>query len=140
MPIVPAAPIRRFRSASRDIKPEHVTDVEIGAKVDWDLWGMHARTNADVFHTDYKAIQVNKLVQVVDSTGATHAATLEQNAASAELEGGEFEGTFVPVTGVEISPHASYIYAHYSEYPAIFGASSSGSKPPSSSFRNGNTA
>jgi iron complex outermembrane receptor protein len=114
----------------QSLKPEHVTDVEIGAKVDWDLWGMHARTNADVFHTDYKAIQVNKLVQVVDSTGATHAATLEQNAASAELEGGEFEGTFVPVTGVEISPHASYIYAHYNQYPKIFGATSSGPNTP----------
>jgi outer membrane receptor protein involved in Fe transport len=45
-------------------QPEHVTDVEIGAKVDWDLWGMHGRTNADLFHTDYKSIQVQELVTV----------------------------------------------------------------------------
>jgi iron complex outermembrane receptor protein len=112
------------------LKPEHVTDVELGVKSTWDLWGMHARTNADIFHTDYKAIQVNKLVQVIDSTGASHAATLEQNAASAELEGGEFEGTFIPVPGVEISPHASYIYAHYNQYPKVFGANSSGPNTP----------
>jgi hypothetical protein len=40
-----------------------VTDVEIGVKADWDLWGMHARTNADIFHTDYKAIQVTQTVR-----------------------------------------------------------------------------
>jgi iron complex outermembrane receptor protein len=114
----------------QDLKPEHVTDVELGVKSDWNIGDFHARTNADIFHTDYKAIQVNKLVQVVDSTGTTHAATLEQNAASAELEGAEFEGTFVPVASVEISPHASYIYAHYNQYPTIFGANSSGPNTP----------
>ncbi len=114
----------------QDLKPEHVTDVEIGVKSDWDIGGLHARTNADVFHTDYKDIQVNKLVTVIDSTGAPHAATLEQNAAAAELEGGEVEATFVPLTGVEISPHASYIYAHYDKYPKIFGANTSGPNTP----------
>jgi len=112
------------------LKPEHVTDVELGVKSDWTLGDVHGRTNFDLFHTDYKAIQVNKLVQVIDSTGATHAATLEQNAASAELEGGELEATIVPYTGVEISPHASYIYAHYNQYPKVFGAQSSGPNTP----------
>jgi iron complex outermembrane receptor protein len=114
----------------QDLKPEHVTDVEIGAKSDWDLWGMHARTNGDVFHTDYKAIQVSQLVEVTDSTGATHAASETLNAASAELEGAEFESTFLPFKGVEISPHASYIFAQYDQYPSAFGALSSSSKPP----------
>jgi iron complex outermembrane receptor protein len=116
--------------AYQALKPEHVTDVEFGVKSDWTLGDVHGRTNFDLFHTDYKAIQVNKLVQVVDSTGATHAATLEQNAASAELEGGELEATIVPYTGVEISPHASYIYAHYNQYPTIFGAQTSGPNTP----------
>ena len=114
----------------QDLKPEHVTDVEIGVKSDWDLFGMHARTNGDVFHTDYKAIQVAQLVEVTDSTGAQHAASETLNAASATLEGGEFQGTFLPYTGVEISPHASYIFAQYDQYPAAFGAISSSSKPP----------
>ena len=114
----------------QNLKPEHVTDVEIGAKADWDLWGMHARTNGDIFHTDYKAIQVAQLVSVVDSTGATHAASETLNAASASLEGGEFEGTFIPLPGVEISPHASYIFAQYDQYPSAFGALSTSSKPP----------
>jgi iron complex outermembrane receptor protein len=114
----------------QDLKPEHVTDVEIGVKSDWDLYGLHARTNADVFHTDYKAIQVAQLVEVTDSTGAEHAASETLNAASATLEGAEFQGTFLPYTGVEITPHASYIFAQYGQYPAAFGAISSSSKPP----------
>ena len=112
----------------QSLKPEHVTDVEIGAKVDWDLMGAHFRTNGDIFHTDYKAIQVQQLVEVTDSQGNSHAASLETNAASAQLEGAEFEGTFIPVQGVEISPHASYLYSHYDQYPAVFGAQ--GTKPP----------
>jgi iron complex outermembrane receptor protein len=114
----------------QQIKPEHVTDVEIGVKSDWELWGLKARTNADLFHTDYKAIQVSQLVQVTDSTGAAHAANETLNAASATLEGGEFEATFIPLPGVEIAPHASYIFAQYDKYPAAFGALSTASTPP----------
>jgi iron complex outermembrane receptor protein len=114
----------------QNLKPEHVTDVEIGAKADWDLFGIHGRTNGDVFHTDYKAIQVAQLVQVKDSTGATHAASETLNAASASLEGGELEATFLPYKGVEISPHASYIFAQYDQYPKAFGALSSSASPP----------
>jgi iron complex outermembrane receptor protein len=113
----------------QDLKPEHVTDVELGVKSDWDLSGVQARTNAAIFHTDYKAIQVTQLVQVVDSTGATHANYEELNAASATLEGAELEATFVPLKGVEIAPHASYIFASYDEYPTAFGATTN-SKPP----------
>ncbi len=105
----------------QSIKPEHVTDVEIGTKVDWNLGGSHFRTNADIFHTDYKSIQVTQLVQVKDSQGNNHAASLETNAATAYLEGAELEVTAVPVTGVEISPHAAYLYSHYDKYPTAFG-------------------
>jgi len=102
-------------------QPEHVTDVEIGVKSDWQLWGMHARTNADLYHTDYKSIQVQELISVVDPQGNTHVNSAYQNAATAMLEGGEIEATFEPVTGLEISPHASYIYASYNKYPVGFG-------------------
>jgi iron complex outermembrane receptor protein len=112
-----------------DIKPEHVTDVELGVKSDWELWGVKARTNADIFHTDYKAIQVTQTIRVPDGNRVNvENATL--NAASAELEGFELEGTFVPLKGVEISPRASYIYAYYDKYPAAFGALLSAQKPP----------
>jgi iron complex outermembrane receptor protein len=113
-------------SASQEkFQPEHVTDVEVGVKTDWDVLGIHGRTNADVYHTDYKAIQVQELVQVIDSQGNPHVNSAYQNAASAYLEGAELEATIVPVKGVEIAPHASYIYTHYNQYPAQFSAGSS---------------
>jgi iron complex outermembrane receptor protein len=112
-----------------DIKPEHVTDVEIGVKSDWELWGMHARTNADIFHTDYKDIQVTQTIKIPDG-GRVNVENATLNAATAELEGFEFEGTFIPLKGVEISPRASYIYAYYNNYPEAFGALSSSTKPP----------
>jgi iron complex outermembrane receptor protein len=106
------------------LKPEHVTDVEIGVKSDWTLFGVRGRTNADLFHTDYKDILVEKTVTVVDASGAIHSVSLEQNAARAELEGGELEATIIPITGLEISPHASYLYSHYDEFPAAGGQAS----------------
>jgi iron complex outermembrane receptor protein len=112
-------------AAFQSIKPEHVTDVEIGAKVDWDFMGAHFRTNGDLFHSDYKSIQVTQLVSVPnpnDPNGPPTAASLETNAASATLEGAELEITAIPVPGIEISPHASYLYSHYDKYPTVFGA------------------
>jgi iron complex outermembrane receptor protein len=114
-PLVPAA--------YQSLKPEHVTDVEIGGKVDWDIGSAHLRTNGDLFHTDYKSIQVSQTVAIPnqnDPSGPPTAETLETNAASATLEGAELEVTIVPVAGVEISPRASYLYSHYDKYPTVF--------------------
>jgi iron complex outermembrane receptor protein len=100
-------------------QPERVTDVELGIKTDWDLLGVHARTNFDLFHSDYKNIQVKLPVTFIDATGATRIAQAFENGGGATVEGGEFEGTFVPFTGVEISPHLSYVYARYGVYPGF---------------------
>ena len=100
--------------------PEHITDVELGVKADWDLWGMHGRTNADIYHSDYKDIQVQKLVTLTDAAGKIHTNTINLNAATASIEGGELEATLLPYKGVEISPHASYIFPKYGSYPLAF--------------------
>jgi iron complex outermembrane receptor protein len=100
--------------------PEHITDVEIGVKADWDIMGIHGRTNADLYHSDYKAIQVQRLVTLADATGALHTNTINLNAASATIEGGELEATILPFKGVEIAPHASYIFPKYDAYPIAF--------------------
>ena len=100
--------------------PEHITDVELGVKADWDLWGMHGRTNADIYHSDYKNIQVQKLVTLTDAAGKIHTNTINLNAATATIEGGEMEATLLPYKGVEISPHASYIFPKYGSYPTSF--------------------
>jgi iron complex outermembrane recepter protein len=112
------------------VQPEHDTDVEIGVKADWDLWGMHARTNADIFHTDYKSIQVSQTVPIKQGN-VTKENSINENAASATLEGGELEATFLPLgKSIEISPHASYLHASYGQYPTAFGAISAGTNTP----------
>jgi iron complex outermembrane receptor protein len=101
--------------------PEHITDVELGVKSDWDLWGIHGRTNADIYHSDYKAIQVQKLVTLVDANNKVHTNTINLNAASATIEGGELEATILPFgKSFELSPHASYIFPKYDQYPVAF--------------------
>jgi iron complex outermembrane receptor protein len=101
--------------------PEHITDVELGVKADWDFMGVHGRTNADIYHSDYKAIQVQKLVTLTDAAGKLHTNTINLNAASATIEGGELETTILPFgNSVEIKPHASYIFPKYGQYPVSF--------------------
>jgi iron complex outermembrane receptor protein len=100
--------------------PEHITDVELGVKSDWDFMGIHGRTNADIYHSDYKAIQVQSLVTLTDAAGKIHTNTINLNAATATIEGGELEATILPYKGVEISPHASYIFPKYNQYPILF--------------------
>jgi iron complex outermembrane receptor protein len=101
--------------------PEHITDVEFGVKADWDLWGVHGRTNADVFHSDYQAIQVLHNVSFINpNTNTILDNQLTSNAAAATIDGVELEATIVPVKGVEISPHFSYIHPKYSQYPTVF--------------------
>jgi len=105
----------------QSLKPEHVTDVEIGVKKDWDLVGSHFRTNADVYHTDYKSIQIPQNISVQNAQGNTSSQSIYTNAASAFLEGAELEQTIIPIESVELSAHASYIYTHYDKYPGAVG-------------------
>src|SRR5581483_69164 len=93
-------------SEFQQFKPEHVTDVELGVKSDWQLLDGHVRTNADIFHTDYKSIQVSQLVPVSTSSGPTVESAI-LNAASATIDGAELEVTWSPFKDVEVSPHAS---------------------------------
>ncbi len=110
------APFNRFQ-------PEHVTDVELGVKSDYDFWGIHSRTNADIYHTDYKAIQVSQVITVPSAAAGQppSAQQIQANAASAYLEGAEFEQTFAFPYGIELAAHGSYIYTHYDSYPQVFG-------------------
>ncbi len=105
--------------AFQKYQPEKVTDVEIGAKTEWDLYGIQGRTNADLFHTDYKSIQVSTPVSFVDATGVTRVANALANGGAATIEGGEFEGTIIPVKGLELSGHYSYVFPQYDTYPGL---------------------
>ncbi|MDB5396883.1 MAG: TonB-dependent receptor [Rhodospirillales bacterium] len=110
------APYNRYQ-------PEHVTDVELGVKTDYEFLGVHGRTNADIYHTDYKQIQVALDVtipsQVPGQPPSVQAITA--NAASAYLEGAEIEQTLNLPYGIDLTAQGSYIYTHYNSYPQAFG-------------------
>jgi iron complex outermembrane receptor protein len=92
-------------------KPELVTDVEIGLKADWRLFGAAARTNIDAFHTDYQDIQrsVTELINGLSSP-------VTENAAVATIDGIELEGTVIPTANTEISLAYSYLASKYDQY------------------------
>jgi iron complex outermembrane receptor protein len=95
----------------RKYQPEHLTDVELGVKSGWTLWGMLGRTNLDLFHDHYTDIQRN--VAVVSTGGI---ATITENAAVATLEGIEFEGVLKPVRSVELTGIYAYSNSRYDQY------------------------
>jgi iron complex outermembrane receptor protein len=104
--------------------PEHVTDVELGIKADYQLGDdIHLRTNADIYHTDYKQIQVSQVVTIPSAVPGQppSAQQIQTNAASAYLEGAEIEQTITFPFGLDLEAHGSYIYSHYDTYPQAFG-------------------
>ena len=104
-------------------QPEHVTDVELGVKTDYEFWGVHGRTDADVYHTDYKAIQVSQVITVPSAVKGQppSAQQIQTNAATAYLEGVEIQQNFNLPYGFDLAAQGSYIYTHYDSYPEAFG-------------------
>lgn len=95
------------------VRPEKVTDVEVGIKRDWDLGGeARARTNVSAFYTWYNDIQVIQRATIAGSDILT-------NAKKARVMGLEFEGQLVPVRGLTLSAVYSYNSAKYLEYDSI---------------------
>jgi len=110
------APFNRYN-------PEHATDVELGAKVDWNVMDAHARTNVAIFHTFYKAIQVSQVVAIPSPIpgGTPSAQSITANAASANLDGIELEQTVNLPFGLDVKATGSYFYSKYDNYPTQFG-------------------
>ena len=92
-------------------QPEFVTDVEIGLKTDWTLFGVRGRTDIDAFHTDYTDIQraISVLINGLSSP-------VTENAAVATIEGVELEGTILPTARTELSFGYSYLASRYDKY------------------------
>jgi iron complex outermembrane recepter protein len=110
-------------------KPEHVTDVELGVKTDYDLGeDVHARTNADVFYTFYKAIQVSEVVTTPSPVQGQppSAQQVTANAASANMQGVELEQQFSLPYGFELEAHGAYFNGSYNKYPVQFGGGAPG--------------
>jgi len=94
------------------VRPEKVTDAEVGLKRDWSLNGVKARTNLSAFYTWYDDIQV---IQRAAISGAD----VLTNAQRARVLGLEFEGMLKPAKWLTLSGSYSYNSAKYLEYDTI---------------------
>jgi iron complex outermembrane receptor protein len=103
----------------RNFKPEYATDVEIGVKADWEIAGIKARTNVDAFHIWYKNIQRSVNASFTNASGVVQIGSFTTNAAAAQLDGIEFEGTVLPVKGVELTASYSYIHSKYDKFVSV---------------------
>lgn len=94
-------------------RPETVFDFEVGTKLDFRFDnGMFLRTNLAVYKQNYKDIQ--RLTPFVQASGAVSTNVL--NAARASIKGVEFEGTFIPVPGIEFNGSAAYTDPKYKSF------------------------
>jgi len=105
-------------AAGKEFQPEYLKDVEVGFKSDWDFYGMKARTNIDYYTGWFDNIQAS--VPVVNPLNGT-TVTLVSNAAKATVQGVEFEGTLIPVKGVELTANYAYNGTQYQKFVSSFG-------------------
>ena len=96
---------------SSSFKPEQVKDIEVGFK--GEFLDRHVRTNLAFFHAWQSDVQRIINTTFVDATGATRLTQFNTNAGKAKTYGFEFEGTVIPMEGLEISGSAAYLHARY---------------------------
>ena len=90
--------------------PEKLLMYEAGFKTQW--WDNRLRLNADGFYGEWDDQQIS--VFRASPTGGV--LTLEENAASSELWGMEFEGAVLPLPGLEITATYAFIAPKFKEW------------------------
>ncbi len=90
-------------------QPEFVTDFELGVKKDWYFGDALLRTNLALYTQDYDDIQ--RFIVRLDQPGAA-----VTNAASAKIQGGELEMTFVPTSALSFSGFISLVDASFDQF------------------------
>lgn len=88
-------------------RPEFVESIEFGIKADPTPW---LRANLAVFRYDYTDLQVTARNPVT-------LLSFQQNAAEAEIQGGELELTFALAPGLDLNLNATYLDATYRSFP-----------------------
>ena len=91
-------------------EPEYDKSLELGLKSDWSFGPtIKARSNIALFRDNYTNIQ--KLVTEIGIGGIPTSITT--NAAAARIQGVEFEGTLLPMEGLEVKLQYAYTEAHF---------------------------
>jgi iron complex outermembrane receptor protein len=107
------------KQGDRSYQPENLVDVEVGAKADWELLGMRARTNVDAFHAFYSDIQVGVVSFVLVDGAETNLGTTE-NAAEATAEGIEWDGSLFPTKDLELKVNGSFNHNVFDKFNSAF--------------------
>jgi iron complex outermembrane receptor protein len=105
--------------ADQTFQPETLVDVEVGVKSDWELFGVHARTNADLYRGWYTNIQEN-VVAFATVNGVPQNTSVTENAASADVEGAEFEGSIFPIHDLELRGNFSFNHNVLTDFSSAF--------------------
>lgn len=93
------------------VEPEEIKAAEFGIKSDPLDW---FRANLAIYYYDYKNLQL----QSRDSFSGNY---ILQNAANAEIYGGELETTIVPTNDLKLRAALAYTHARYKDFPAAQG-------------------
>ncbi|EJU14545.1 TonB-dependent receptor [Sphingomonas sp. LH128] len=89
------------------VNPENIKAAEFGIKSDPLEW---LRTNLAAYYYDYKGLQLQ-------SKAPTGPGYILQNAANAEIYGGEFETIINPVRDLRLRAAVAYTHARYKDFP-----------------------
>ena len=105
----------------KGVNPEEVNSVELGLKSS--LHGGRLQTNAAVFYTDYKNVQIPGSIPTFDAQGQVNgfAGTLT-NAGKAKIKGVELEAIARVTERLSVNGMLSYIDAQYKEWMVASGA------------------
>lgn len=108
------------KESSRQFAPEKLTSYELGIKSDWKLGDIPLRLNATYYYSNYKNIQR----PAADFNPVTGRAGAQILAASAKIQGLEFEGTIKPFDWLEVGGNMSYTDPKYKSFTQVapFGA------------------
>jgi iron complex outermembrane recepter protein len=94
------------------IKPEEVTDIEVGLKSTWEAGQARGRVNVSAFTMDYKDavqfINVSGIVPATDPAFPTRG-SFGLNAADLTIRGAEFEAVVSPVEALTFTTTVAYI-------------------------------
>ncbi len=96
-------------------KPETVLDVEVGVKSDWELYGIKARTNVDLFNSDYQNKQQSQSYSATIN-GSPVTTNLIVNVGNATIQGIEADLTVIPVTDLELTASWAFTQAYFDKY------------------------
>jgi iron complex outermembrane recepter protein len=95
-------------AAERVFAPEYVTDIELGAKTEFEVIGMKGRVNTALYRSMFKDLQETGTV-IADG----EAVDITANAGKGVIEGAEVEAAIFPTRHIELSGFYGYADAYY---------------------------